>query len=77
MLDLMQRVNWDEYLFFLSQGHPPVSLQLARTQCHARGLLARPAGAQAQVSADFRLVAAGAVLAGNVGVIAWGSQLSF
>ncbi len=77
MLDLMQRVNWDEYLFFLSQGYPPVSLQLLALNAMLVifWLFRRARKRKSRQTSAWLLPVL--FCAGNVGVIAWGSQLSF
>ena len=78
MLDLFQRVNWNEYLLIMSQGNPPIALQLLmvnaalvaywfyrRTRTRKR-TAPPPSGWTLQVM----------FLAGNLGVVMLGSRLS-
>jgi hypothetical protein len=76
MLELVQRVNWDEYLLILSQGNPPIGLQLLMVNAVlvAYWLLRRTKRKSHQAS-GWMLPAL--FIAGNIGVVTWGSRLSF
>jgi hypothetical protein len=80
MLELMGRVNWEEYHLFLSQGMPPIALQLVvvnallvfylmhrRTQKKGKGKSRQSGG----------LLLPMLFLAGNYSVVNWGGHLSF
>ena len=78
MLELVGRVNWDEYQMFLSQGTPPIALQLLvlnallvfylmRQRTRKKGK-SRPSGG---------LMLPIMFLAGNYTVVNWGGNLSF
>jgi hypothetical protein len=76
MLELLQRVNWDEYVLVLSQGNPPIGLQLllVNAMIVAYWLLRRTKRKSRQ-GAGWMLPVL--FIAGNIGVVTWGSRLSF
>ena len=78
MLELLQRVNWDEYSLILSQGHPPIGMQLLflNAVLVAYWVLRRTATRKPQHQPAGWLLQA-LFVAGNVGVITWGSRLPF
>ena len=79
MLDLVQRVNWNEYMLILSQGNPPIALQLMVVNAALvafwlyRRTRNRKRNAPLQSGWMLQLM----FLAGNVGVVMLGSHLSF
>jgi hypothetical protein len=79
MFELVQRVNWDEYHLFLSQGMPPIGLQLVvlnallilylmRRRTRKQKGKSPPTGG---------LLLPVLFLAGNFSVVNWGGNLSF
>jgi len=77
MLELVQRVNWSEYILILSQGDPPVGLQLIAINAFLVGywFLRRMAKRKPAASPAWMLPAL--FIAANLGVVTWGSRLSF
>ena len=79
MLDLVQRVNWNEYMLILSQGNPPIALQLMVVNAALvafwlyRRTRNRKRNAPLQSGWMLQLM----FLTGNVGVVMLGSHLSF
>lgn len=76
MLGLVQRVNWQEYLLILSQGNPPIGLQLLVINAALVGwwLYRRTRRKSRQASTWLlQLLFVG----GNLGIFTWGSRLSF
>ena len=78
MLELVQRVNWDEYALILSQGNPSIGMQLLIVNAMLLGywLVRRAAKRKPRRQQSGWLLQAMFVLA-NVGVVTWGSRLSF
>lgn len=76
MMDLVQRVNWNEYFVILTQGHPPLALQLlvVNAMLTAFWLVRRARKRKHQSSA---LLLQLLFLAGNLGVVTFGNRLSF
>ena len=76
MLDLLQRVNWDEYLFMLSQGSPPVGLQLLAVNglLVAYWLVQRARRRKSRQGWAWMLQII--FVAANMGVVTWGGRLS-
>ena len=78
MLELVERVNWDEYHLFLMQGTPSIALQLLvlngllvlylmRQRTRKKAKSRQPGGWLLPML----------FLAGNYGVVNWGGHLSF
>ena len=76
MLDLLQRVNWDEYLFMLSQGSPPIGLQLLAVNALlvAYWLVQRARKRKSRQGSAWMLQII--FVAANIGVVTWGGRLS-
>lgn len=79
MLELVGRVNWAEYHLFLSQGMPPIALQLVMLNAllffylmHRR--TRKTKGKSPQTGG---LLLPMLFLAGNFSVVNWGGNLSF
>ena len=74
MLEQMQRVNFEEYLHLLSQGHPPISLQLLALNAVivVFWLVRRARRTKFRQSGAWILPVL--FIIGNLGVIAWGSR---
>jgi hypothetical protein len=79
MLDLFQRVNWDEYLLILAQGNPPIGLQLllVNAMLVAFWLYLRTRKRKRNAPPQSGWMVQLMFLAGNVGVVTLGSRLSF
>ena len=79
MLELFQRVNWDEYLLILSQGNPPIGLQLllVNAMLVAFWLYRRTRNRKRNAPPQSGWLLQMLFLAGNVGVVMLGSRLSF
>lgn len=80
MLELAGRVNWYEYHLFLSQGTPPIAIQLlALNVLLALYLMRRrtqkKGKAKSRPSGGWVLPML--FLAGNYSVVSWGDRLSF
>ena len=77
MLELAQRVNWDEYILLLSQSNPPVSLQLLAINALlvACWLVRRTRKRKSPSGSAWILVLL--FVAGNIGVVNWGGRLTF
>ena len=80
MLELMARVNWDEYELFLTQGTPSIAIQLLALNALLAVYLMRRRtrtrkGKSRQSSGGWLLPML--FLAGNYSVVNWGGSLSF
>ena len=80
MLELVARVNWDEYHLFLSQGTPSIAMQLLALNALLVVYLMRRRtrtrkGKSRQSSGGWLLPML--FLAGNYGVVNWGGNLAF
>lgn len=76
MMDLVQRVNWDEYLQILSQGSPPIGLQLLLVNAVLMAyLLHRRTRKGKNRQAGWMLPVV--IIGGNLVVVTWGGQLAF
>lgn len=80
MQELVQRVNWSEYLLILMQGNPPIALQLAVVNVvlvgywlFSRGRKRKTKHISQQPAWMLQLL----FVAGNIGVVTWGGRLSF
>ena len=76
MLELIQRVNWSEYFLILSQGEPPIAMQLLAVNIILVGywFFRRIAKRKAKAGPAWMLPML--FIAANVGVFTWGSRLS-
>jgi hypothetical protein len=76
MLELVQRVNWDEYLSILLQGDPPIGFQLlaANAMLMAFWLFRRTRKGKSRYSWAWLLPML--FIAGNIGIVALGGRLS-
>ena len=80
MLELIERVNWNEYLLILSQGTPPIGLQLLviNVVLVTFWLVRRTRKRRPQRrSQGSGWILQTLFVAGNLSVVTWGSQLSF
>ena len=79
MLELAGRVNWEEYHLFLSQGTPPIALQLlALNALLAFYLMHRRTRKQKGKSPQTGgMLLPMLFLVGNYSVVNWGDKLSF
>jgi hypothetical protein len=78
MLEMMQRVNWGEYLHILSQGSPPIGIQLLLLNVILIVyLLHRRTRHKSKYRQQSGWVVPVLFLAGNLGVVTWGSKLQF
>jgi hypothetical protein len=77
MLDLVERVNWDEYQTYLSQGDPSIGLQLVILNAALLGwwLLTRFKKRKLHQKNSSWLLPV-VMLAGNVGVVTLGSWIA-
>jgi hypothetical protein len=77
MLDLVERVNWDEYLTYLSQGDPSIGLQLVILNAVLLGwwLLMRIKKRKLHQKSSSRFLPV-VMLAGNVGIVTLGSWIA-
>ena len=80
MLELVERVNWEEYQLFLLQGTPPIALQLLALNAllafylmHRR---TRKKGKSKSPQSGGLLLPI-LFLGGNFSVVNWGGHLSF
>jgi hypothetical protein len=80
MLELVGRVNWDEYHLFLSQGMPPIALQLlvlnAMLVAYLMYCRIRKTGKKSKSRQGGGWVLPVLFLAGNYSVVNWGGKLS-
>ena len=76
MLELAQRVNWSEYFLILSQGEPPIAIQLLAVNIILVGywFLRRIAKRKPRAGTVWMLPML--FIAANFGVVTWGSRLS-
>ena len=78
MLELVERVNWAEYQLFLSQGTPPIALQLlALNALLVLYLMRRRTQKKGKSRQGGGWMLPMLFLAGNYSVVNWGSKLSF
>jgi hypothetical protein len=78
MLELVGRVNWDEYQLFLLQGTPPIALQLlALNALLVVYLMHRRTRKKGKSRQSGGLLLPMLFLAGNYSVVNWGGNLSF
>ncbi len=79
MLELAGRVNWDEYHLFLSQGMPPIALQLVVLNVMLVAYLVhrRIRKKKGKSRQEGGLMLPILFLAGNYSVVNWGGHLSF
>ena len=78
MLELLGRVNWDEYQLFLSQGTPPIAVQLlALNALLVAYLMHRRTRRRGKSRQSGGWLLPMLFLAGNYGVVNWGGRLSF
>lgn len=77
MLELAQRVNWNEYFLMLTQGNPPLFLQflVVNAVLLAYWLFRRTRKRKSQQGSAWILQLL--FVAGNLGVVTLGSRLSF
>ena len=78
MLELVQRVNWNEYLLILTQGSPPLGLQLLMVNAMlvAYWFMRRRAPRKRNAQPSGWLIPA-MFAAGNISVVTWGGTLAF
>jgi hypothetical protein len=76
MLEMLQRVNWDEYILMMSQGSPPVGLQLVAVNALLVGywLVQRARRRKSRPGSAWMLQIL--FVAANIGVVTWGGQLA-
>ena len=79
MLELVSRVNWDEYQLFLSQGTPSIGLQLLALNILLAVYLMhrRTRKKKGKSPQTGGLLLPLLFLAGNYSVVNWGNHLSF
>jgi hypothetical protein len=79
MLELVGRVNWDEYYLFLSQGMPPIALQLVVLNALLVVFLMhrRTRKRKGKSPPTGGLALPMLFLIGNFSVVNWGGHLSF
>ena len=78
MLELAARVNWDEYHLFLSQGTPPIALQLlALNVLLVVYMIHQRIRKKGKTRQSGGLLLPMLFLGGNYSVVNWGGNLSF
>jgi len=77
MFDLVQRVNWNEYFLIMTQGNPPLALQLlvVNGMLAAYWLVRRARKRKSPQGSAWLLQLL--FVAGNLGVVTLGNRLSF
>lgn len=78
MLEMLERVNWEEYQTFLLQGTPPIALQLlVLNALLVAYLMHRRTQKKGKSRQSGGWVLPIVFLVGNYGVVNWGGQLAF
>ena len=77
MLELVERVNWNEYFQILAQGEPSIGVQLLVVNIILMGYWFFKRIAKRKAKPGPVWILPMLFIAANFGVVTWGSRLSF